>query len=228
MKNVKSTALLFDLDGTLLNSDELSVRTFRKTINTLINHSLYPPVEIADSRIKENIGMRTVKGIFENLLPQASSHVIEIAADILAKHEWMMMKEFGLLFPKVEETLRRLKNQGYELFVASNGTETYVTHAIELYQLTPLFKEIYCAGKQNTTSKVDLVKMILNEHQYEQYIMIGDRYSDIEAGQKNNLLTIGCAFGMAQEDELAEANYKVRSFSDIEEAVKKLDSKLIQ
>jgi phosphoglycolate phosphatase-like HAD superfamily hydrolase len=225
MQDMNNCALLFDLDGTLFDSAALSVRTFQKTIQTLINKSLYPAVEITDSRIKENIGLRTVTGIFENLLPQASSDVIQTASDILAQNEIEMMGELGSLFPKVEETLKNLERQGYHLFVASNGTETYVTHAIQLYNLTPLFKEIYCAGKQKTTSKVDLVNIIMNEHQFERYIMIGDRYSDIEAGLKNHIITIGCVFGMDQGDELSKANYKVHSFPEIEEAVKKIESK---
>ncbi|MGW8426247.1 HAD family hydrolase [Peribacillus simplex] len=221
---MKNSALLFDLDGTLFDSAALSVRTFQNTIQTLINKSLYPAVEISDSRIRENIGMRTVGGIFENLLPEASRDVIQTASDILAQNELEVMGELGSLFSKVEETLLNLKKQGYDLFVASNGSETYVTHAIQIYNLSPLFKEIYCAGKQKTKSKVDLVKIIMNEHQYERYIMIGDRYSDIEAGEKNNIATIGCVFGMAKEYELSKANYKVHSFPEIEEAVKKIKS----
>ncbi|WP_180232912.1 HAD family hydrolase [Bacillus sp. AFS055030] len=221
---MKNSALLFDLDGTLFNSAALSIKTFQKTIQTLIANSLYPTVEIPDSRIIENIGMRTVKDIFKNLLPEASSNVIKLASDILEQNELKMMSEFGSLFPKVEETLNNLKRKGYNLFVASNGSETYVTHAIELYNLTPLFKEIYCAGKQRTNSKVDLVKIIKNEHPFERYIMIGDRSSDMEAGKNNQIQTIGCVFGMDQGNELSKADYKAYTFSEIEEAIKQIES----
>jgi adenosylhomocysteine nucleosidase len=44
--------------------------------------------------------------------------------------------------------------------------------------------------------------------------MIGDRFSDIEAGKQNGLTTIGCHFGFGHQSEIAEADYHIHEFTE--------------
>lgn len=49
---------------------------------------------------------------------------------------------------------------------------------------------------------------------HNNYIMVGDRYSDREAAEKNNIPFIGCAFGHAAQ-EIAGYGWTAHNFSQI-------------
>ena len=55
-----------------------------------------------------------------------------------------------------------------------------------------------------------------------QYIVIGDRFHDIETAVKNGLKSIGCGYGYASDGELKDADIIVSDITEIPQAVKKL------
>ncbi|MBN4069290.1 MAG: hypothetical protein COA82_02775 [Alkaliphilus sp.] len=46
-------------------------------------------------------------------------------------------------------------------------------------------------------------------------LMVGDRFQDIEAGKKNNILTIGCNYGYHRLGELDGADYRINNIKDL-------------
>ena len=55
-----------------------------------------------------------------------------------------------------------------------------------------------------------------------QFIVIGDRFHDIETATENGLKSIGCGYGYCSEGELSAADIIVDSIRDIPDAVEKL------
>ena len=47
-------------------------------------------------------------------------------------------------------------------------------------------------------------------------VIVGDRRQDIEAGEKNNLITIGCRYGFGDWEELKEADYIIDDIRELE------------
>ncbi|WP_339060662.1 HAD-IA family hydrolase [Tepidibacillus marianensis] len=125
----------------------------------------------------------------------------------------------GSLYPNVKETLESLKDQGYALFIASNGLESYVKGLTEVLRIDHLFTAIYTAGGYQTHSKVDLVAKLLKDFKVISAVMVGDRSSDIEAGKTNGLTTVACDFGFATEEELKGADRKIQKFDQLEEVL---------
>ncbi|MFD2626884.1 HAD family hydrolase [Salibacterium salarium] len=149
------------------------------------------------------------------MLPEASESVIDDLEPVLDR---FILREVdngnGDLFPGVKETLSALSEQGYQLYVASNGNAEYVPGALEREGLTSLFEGIYSVQQYQSGNKVELVRTIL-EKAGKDAIMIGDRSSDIEAGTENHLPTIGCRFGNGSDEELEAADTKVDSFEEL-------------
>ena len=54
------------------------------------------------------------------------------------------------------------------------------------------------------------------------FIIIGDRYLDIETACKHNLKSIGCTYGYCEPHELDKADITVSEISEIPKAVEKL------
>lgn len=219
-----SFAILFDMDGTLLQTDKLATPAFTRTFEQLQRKGLWDGPIPDEGEITNLLGM-TIDQVWNKLLPDASEETVHAADAFLLENEIQLIQERVTdLYPGVKETLQSLHTQGYALFVASNGQEGYIDAICEEYGLKPLFTDLYSAGRFSTKTKNDLVAKLLNDYEIKQAIMVGDRHSDIEAGTTNGLITIGCDFGFAQPGELDGATIIMTSFPQLLEILSKIDT----
>lgn len=207
-------AFIFDMDGTLLDSKSLAQQTYPEVLRRLKEQKVVGDIEWTEDQINHVIGM-TTEDLFTYLLPEASEDQIQLTMRILEEGEDEFFERTTTLYSGVIETLQKLKENGYELYVASNGGATYVPMAAETHNITHLFTNLYCAGLHKTANKVDLVKLLLQENNLDKAVMVGDRYSDIEAGKQNHLTTVGCLYGFGSEKELLNADYLINSLTEI-------------
>ncbi len=213
--NVKT--LIFDLDGTLFQTEELAIVSFVDTINRLKEDGMYDR-EIPDKEVFLSLLGKTCEEIWAELLCGASDLIVKKADDYLYHYEMLHLKQgIGNPYPGVVDTLKRLKEKGYFLCVASNGGEGYVSEVVDYY-FNGIFDAVYSAGGYNTKSKVDLVRLILEKFPDKKpMVMVGDRSSDMEAGKKNQLFTIGCKYGFGNNEEVVDADYLITDFAQLTE-----------
>ncbi len=210
----KPEALVFDVDGTLFQTESILDNAYYQTFQDLkeLYHDEPPSIE----KMYACIGM-TEEELWANIAPNASNKIKKAVGKRMIEWEIDGLKNgLGKLYPKTCETLEYLKNKGYSLFVASNGEEDYVKGVIKYTGLEHLFEEVYSAGEYKTVSKVDLVKLILNNHNVTEAWMIGDRSSDVEAGIANGLTVVGCDYAaFKKRDELVHADLVIRSLQEL-------------
>ncbi|MBM7633130.1 phosphoglycolate phosphatase-like HAD superfamily hydrolase [Geomicrobium sediminis] len=125
----------------------------------------------------------------------------------------------GALYPHALDVLEKLKANDIQIFIASNGLTKYLKSIVSHYALDRFVAGTYSIEQIETLSKSDLVKTILNEHFVTEAIMIGDRMSDIQAAKDNNLLSIGCRFDFAQEEELKFADFVIEDLAEVPQIV---------
>ncbi|OMF35917.1 haloacid dehalogenase [Paenibacillus sp. FSL H8-0548] len=216
LKLRKPEAVIFDMDGTLFETDTLLVPVHRRLFDTLRAEGLYehetPPVE----RLLGCLGM-VLEDIWREIMPDSSEAARKRADVLMLQYELEgLAAGEGTLYPYVEQTLRELKAHGVKLFVASNGLEEYVKGVAKYRGIAPLFDGLYSAGEYETLSKVDLVAQLLKDHGVKSAWMVGDRSSDVEAGKGNGLQTIGCAYAAyGQAAELAGADVLITDFREL-------------
>jgi phosphoglycolate phosphatase len=216
MEKFRPQALIFDLDGTLFKAEILTVPAFQMTFEQLREEGLYagdiPPAE----RFLENVGA-LLSEIWARVLPNHSHETRERANVLLLEYQMKLLRDgVGELYEGVEETLKNLHDQGYKLFVASNGVEDYVKVVVQNMGLSPLFTAIYSAGEFQTQSKVELVRRLVETYRIESAWMCGDRLSDVEAGVQNGLYVVGCNYGdFHAERELQNADVVITSFTNL-------------
>ena len=208
-------AILLDMDGTLLQTEKLSTPAFQRTFQQLREQGMWERPTPDEKELVNVLGM-TVEQVWEKLLPDTNEETKRAADLYLLENEIQLIKErITNLYPGVKETLQQLHDDGYALFIASNGQEEYIEAICEEYGLKPLFTDLYSAGRFRTSTKNDLVAKLLSDYKIKQAVMVGDRHSDIEAGLTNGLFTIGCDFGFAKQGELDGANQVIRDFKEL-------------
>lgn len=214
-------AMLFDLDGTLFRTETLLEEVHHRVFATLREEGLYiapePPVE----RLLGSLGM-LLEHIWQQVMPDGSQAAQDRANVLLLQYELEELENGrGDLYEGVPEVLRELKGRGVRLFVASNGLEAYVKDVPRLRGIGELFEGFYSAGEYGTRSKVELVRLLLEQSGAKSAWMVGDRHSDVEAGKSNGLFTVGCDYaGFRREGELDGADVRIGRFSELLELVR--------
>lgn len=208
-------AILFDMDGTLLQTERLSTPAFQRTFHQLREAGLWEGHTPDEKELVNILGM-TIEQVWNKLLPGASEEAIAAADRFLLENEIRLIRERVTdLYPGVIETMRDLQQRGAALFIASNGQEAYIDALCEEYGLRSLLTDWYSAGRFRTHTKKELVAKLLADYQVQRAVMVGDRHSDIEAGKTNGLFTIGCDFGFANPGELDGADVVITKFRQL-------------
>jgi phosphoglycolate phosphatase len=209
-------AILFDLDGTLFQTETLLETVHRRVFETLREEGLYvKPLPSIDTLLG-SLGM-LLSDIWKKVMPDGSPQAHERANVLLLQYE---MEELSLgrghLYPGVIDTLRELRNRGIRLFIASNGLEEYVKGVPEVKGIGDWFEGKYSAGEFATSTKVDLVRKLLDAFDVDEAWMVGDRSSDVEAGRSNGLYVVGCDYaGFKRQGELDGSDAIIQSFAEL-------------
>lgn len=216
-------AIIFDMDGTLFQTETLAIPAFHRTFERLAQHGLDTGPLPTDERIASSFGMTSVD-LWGHVLPEASEETREIADRWMLEEELLLLQEGkGVLYPNVREVLSQLDEAGWPLFIASNGTGPYVRGIVDAYGLNAWFKGIYTAGEYQTRAKEELVKRLMEDHQVTGGYMVGDRSSDVQAGKENGLMVIGCRYAgfpqFSEEKELQGADFLISSFTELLERI---------
>lgn len=209
-------AMIFDLDGTLFKAETLMLPAYHQTFEQLREEGLYTGPTPPEERILSALGM-LLDDIWKKVMPEADKALRVRANDLLLKYQMVELEHGGgELYPQVAETLQELRERNVRLFVASNGLEGYVKSVVQAKGLHPLFEALYSAGEYKTSTKVELVKLLLQEHRVQSAWMVGDRSSDVEAGKENGLRVIGCRYAdFGDSHELDQADAVINSFSEL-------------
>lgn len=216
LKFSKPEAIIFDVDGTLFKTESLLLPVYHQTFDTLRKEGLHTGPTPPESRILEGLG-KLLSEIWANVLPDADQKTRKRADELLLQYEIEgLRKGTGELYPGTKETLMQLKERGIRLFVASNGLEDYVKEVLIAFGISELFEGIYSAGEYQTSSKVDLVRILKERHQITEAWMVGDRSSDVEAGKENGFDVIGCNYAnFGDSSELVHADILIESIPQL-------------
>ena len=204
-------AIIFDLDGTLLQTHIHSCAAARETLARL------GLADVADEAVKRLIG-EPPEVFFDALAPgYPDMAALELLFDEL---EQEMLKQRGTLFDGVPALLEQLNNDGYSLAVCSNGSRAYVETALSATDICAHFCLLSCAGE--SPDKTRAVEAIIRAIGCKHAVVIGDRCHDLEAATGNRVPFIAAAYGYGAE-ELQGALYRAQKPEDIPALLKQIE-----
>ena len=125
------------------------------------------------------------------------------------------------LFPGTEATLRQLKTDGYHLFFLSNCKKAYMKQHQSTFDLERYFEDFYCSEDYDYAPKYEIFLRIQKDHPGS-YVIIGDRFHDLQIAEKYGLPAIACSYGYGREDEFSGANERIQDIRELPEAIGRL------
>lgn len=208
-------SLIFDMDGTLFQTEKILELSLDDTFNHLRSLNLWDTVTPID-QYREIMGVPLPK-VWEALLPNHSNKVREQTdAYFLERLVENIKSGKGALYPNVKEVFSYLKENNCSIYIASNGLTEYLQAIVRYYHLENWVTETFSIQQIQTLDKGDLVKTIIKKYDIKKAAVVGDRLSDINAAKDNGLIAIGCNFDFAQDDELAQADFVINDLMELQ------------
>ena len=89
------------------------------------------------------------------------------------------------------------------------------------FGLQDLFVGFYPCERYHFIPKYEVFESIKKEHP-GQYIVVGDRFHDMELAQHHHLPSIGCLYGYGSDGELDCADYQIQDITELPSILEKL------
>ncbi|MBD7909427.1 HAD family hydrolase [Sporosarcina gallistercoris] len=211
-------ALIFDMDGTLFQTDKILELSLEDTFNHLRHQNRWNTITPLN-KFREIMGVPLPK-VWETLLPDHSlAEREQTDAYFLERLIENITRGKGALYPNVIEIFSYLKKNNCSIYIASNGLTEYLNAIVSYYELDIWVTETFSIQQIQTLDKGDLVKTILNKYDFQSAAVVGDRLSDFYAARDNGLTSIGCNFDFAQEEELAMADFVIDDLGELKTIV---------
>lgn len=216
------TNLIFDYDGTIHNTMKTYAPAFRSTCRWLYENGYTPELkEYSDKQISYWLGFNSTD-MWQMFMPELPFEVRETARKMLGRDMGERIDNGeGALFDGAEEMLSLLRSQGYNLIFLSNCRVRYMERHKRVFGLDRFFNRFCCCEDFGFIPKYEIFRKIKDDS--GKFIVIGDRFHDIETATKNNLHSIGCGYGYGSPEELANADIIVDDIREIPDAVKSLE-----
>ena len=192
--DISINTLLFDLDGTLLNTNDLIIASFTDTLNHYypnkykkedIQQFMGPPLEEAFRSIDEN-------------------QAVEMVA-LFREHNWKNHDRLVKEFEGVYETIVALKAAGYKMAIVTTKIREVVLKGLKLGRLESFFDVVITIDDvQHAKPDPEPIFLALEKlhSKTEETIMVGDNHHDILAGKNAGTLTAGVAWTLKGKEYL--------------------------
>lgn len=191
-------AAIFDLDGTLVDSNDLHTEAWQEAFRHFGK-------EIPYDELRSQIG----KGGDQYVPAFLSPHELHEFGEKLNDFRAAIFKKKYLSkvrpFPRVRELFERLRGDGKKIALASSGNGDEVDHYVDLAGIDGLFDARTTKSEvRHSKPAADVFLEALNQLHLaaDEAIVIGDTPFDVEAAKKAQLSTIALLCGGFSEDEL--------------------------
>ncbi len=193
----KRTAVLFDLDGTLLDT----ARDFHCIINRMLEQQGAQPISYESLRTQVSNGARAmVRHAFQ--IEQKHPEFAKLHQQFLDDYAETQYAQ-SQTFNGISELIAWLESQNTPWGIVTNKPERFTLPLLQQLNMAQC-QSVICPDQVSQT-KPDPEGLLLACHQLdcrpEDSIYIGDHIRDIEAGRAAGMLTISAAWGYLNEGE---------------------------
>lgn len=198
-EKLKVDLIIFDLDGTLIDSSKDIAWAVNKTLNHLGFNELSYDV------IKSYIGWG-VKMLLEQAVPKERHNILAHARNIFLKYYEDHLLVDTHLYSGAKEILEYFKHK--KLAIITNKPLGLTEKILNGLSIPKYFQKVIGGDSvQNKKPHPEAVDIVLAELSVkpEKAIFIGDSRIDIEAGKNAGIITCGAVYGFRGKDELINA-----------------------
>lgn len=197
MPEQKINTLLFDLDGTLINTNELIIQSFR---HTFAAHGL----SVADEEIYRYFG-KPLHDQFALFAPGQEDQLIAI----YRQFNWEMHDRLTQGFPGIDALLAELTERGYRLAIVTSKIRPLVQKGLRLFNLEQYFPLLVCSEdttehKPHPAPVQKALDLLGVDNQAT--AMIGDSPYDLLAGKAAGATAIGVLWSSFPRQSLEQCD----------------------
>lgn len=224
---MKIKAVIFDLDGTLINFN-LDYRAVRIDVrNFLIKIGIAPSILSKDESIFEMLKKARVfmkdKGKSEQEIKITFSKALNIAE----KYEFEAAKTTNLLLG-VMETLKALRNMNLKIGLCTINSERSTKYILNHFKIADFFDALTPRDRvEYVKPNVEHLKATLKVLKInpEEAILVGDGVSDMKCAKELKVIAVCLPSSASTLEELIKggANYLITSLSDLPTLIEHLD-----
>ncbi|KPL59490.1 pyrophosphatase PpaX [Rossellomorea vietnamensis] len=203
------TTILFDLDGTLINTNDLIISSFLHTLNH------YYPGQYGEEDVHPFMGP-PLEESFGGLDPDKMEEMCAHYRAYNHEHHDSLVTEFEGVY----ETVKTLYDNGYKLAIVSTKVRDVVLKGLDLMNLRPFFDVIITLDEvENAKPHPEPIEkaLVLLGSSPSEAIMIGDNHHDILAGKNAGVLSAGVAWSAKGRVHLAhyEPDFMLENMKDL-------------
>lgn len=201
LKSIK--AVLFDLDGTLVDTFE----AFHIMVNDILGKYDMPKRSFFENA---RLVGKTSRAIVEIIAKETGLNISLKELSEIMVGEWIhtYMPRYGKLYHDALDTLRELRRRGYLLGVVSNTSREELPNYLNSFKIEDFFNVTVSAGdaeKPKPSPEPVLKAVEMLNVKPEEAVMVGDRPEDIESGRVAGTYTIAVLRSIRPRAELEVA-----------------------
>jgi pyrophosphatase PpaX len=202
MSDVRYPIVLFDLDGTLIDSGAMILSSFRHATRTVLER------EIPDEELAALVGGMNIREQMQALAPDRVEELVRV----YRAHNEPLHADLQA-FPGVEDLLGELSSQGRRLGIVTAKRRRTVDLAFAVLPIERFFDVVVTSGDtERHKPHPDPVLLALERLNANgaRAAFVGDSPFDVGAGKAAGTFTVGVSWGgLHPEERLVEAGADV-------------------
>ena len=218
---MKKTTILFDFDGTLIDTNDLIIESFQEIYRHFKGH------EETIEKITECFG----EPLVTTLLREFPDNDLDEVITLFRKHQREIAKDYLKVFPGVPELLEVLKQNGYRMaIVTSRTTESTVRYA-NMVGIGDCFEALVsCDDTEVHKPNPEPIYLALQKLGItkEEAIMVGDGSFDIKCANNAGVDSVLVGWRITADDNVivegAVPDYEVSKPGELFELLQKLNA----
>jgi pyrophosphatase PpaX len=199
---VRFPVVLFDLDGTVVDSGGIILASMRHATRTVLDR------EIPDAELMANVGGPGLEAQMHAIDPTRADELLRV----YRAHNEPLHSELEA-FPGIVHVLAQLRDEGRRLGVVTAKRRSTVDIAFARLPLAPLFETVV-GGDETARHKPDPEPLLLGLERLgaspEEAAYVGDSPYDMAAAKAAGMVAVGVTWGAIHDrDRLVEADVLV-------------------
>ncbi|MBP2628693.1 MAG: HAD-superfamily hydrolase, subfamily variant 1 [Firmicutes bacterium] len=201
--------ILFDLDGTLLDTNDLIIKSFQHTI------AVHYKREVDIDVVRSFYG-KTARAALEFLGPDKVEEMTETFREYQNIHHDQLAK----IFTEVAEVIQELYNAGVKLGIVTSKRHDTAMRGLKLFDMDKYFSVVIGADQcQNTKPHPEPVQLALAKLglKPQDCLMVGDSPFDIVSGGLAGVKTVAVRWSEVPWPDVlaAEPDYIINTMSEL-------------
>ena len=200
---MKHKLIIFDLDGTLIDAYGAIAAGINQMLQSLGYSQQKPEI------IKRKVGW----GVEKLIEPFIEKKDYQRAVEIYLKSQETLLPKMAKLLPGAKEVLKKLKEKGCKLAVASNRPSSFSEPLLKNLKIAQYFSLVLCADQTDSYKPNPKILFLIMEKLNippEETVYVGDMALDAETGRKAGVKTIIVLTGSSNREEvIAENPFKI-------------------